>query len=118
MHKIHLLKGKRSLGLNIIGGKGSKYGDVGIFIKEILVDGAAHRFVHVCEMSTNLHHYSTRDGRLKVNDELLMANGRSLVGMMHNEADLFLKSLPGMVQLVVATEVCFAFICDCVQSML
>ena len=49
-----------------------------------------------------------RDGRLKVNDELLMANGRSLVGMTHNEADLFLKSLPGMVQLVVATEV----ICD------
>ena len=34
-----------------------------------------------------------------------MVNGRSLVGMTHNEADLFLKSLPAMVQLVVATEV-------------
>lgn len=51
-------------------------------------------------------YYYTRDGRLKVNDELLMANGRSLVGLTHNEADLFLKSLPPMVQLVVATEVC------------
>ena len=61
---------------------------------------------------TDLCH-SARDGRLKVNDEVLMANGRSLVGMTHNEADLFLKSLPGMVQLVVATEVisiCLAFV--------
>lgn len=41
-----------------------------------------------------------------------MVNGRSLVGLTHNEADLFLKSLPAMVQLVVATEVfvvCFVF---------
>ena len=45
VHKIHMLKGKRPLGLSIIGGKGSKYGDVGIFIKDILVDGAAYRFV-------------------------------------------------------------------------
>ena len=40
-----------------------------------------------------------------------MANGRSLVGLTHDEADLLLKSLPTMVQLVVATEVisfCFA----------
>lgn len=66
---------------------------------------------------TNLYCYSNRDGRLKVNDELLMANGRSLVGMTHNEADLFLKSLPGMVQLVVATEVCF-FICGPVTNSL
>ena len=42
-----------------------------------------------------------------------MANGRSLVGLTHNEADLFLKSLPGMVQLVIATEVCFAFVFIC-----
>ena len=49
MHKIHLLRGKRPLGLNIIGGKGSKYGDVGIFIKEIMVDGAAYRFVSMLQ---------------------------------------------------------------------
>ena len=47
VHKIHMLKGKRPLGLSIIGGKGSKYGDVGIFIKDILVDGAAYRFVSI-----------------------------------------------------------------------
>ena len=34
-----------------------------------------------------------------------MVNSRSLVGMTYSEADLFLKSLPPMVQLVVATEV-------------
>lgn len=46
VHKIHLLKGKRPLGLNIIGGKGSKYGNVGIFIQDILMDGAAYRSVY------------------------------------------------------------------------
>jgi len=42
------MKGNRPLGLTVIGGKGSKYGDIGIFIRDILVDGAAHR----CEFRT------------------------------------------------------------------
>ena len=46
-----------------------------------------------------------RDGRLKVHDELLMANGRSLIGLTHKEAVAVLKSMPATVQLVVATEV-------------
>ena len=36
-----------------------------------------------------------------------MVNSRSLVGMTCDEADIFLKSLPPTVQLVVATEVSF-----------
>ena len=43
-----------------------------------------------------------------------MVNARSLVGLTHNEADLYLQTLPAMVQLVVATEVfvlcCFVLI--------
>ena len=45
------MKGNRPLGLTVIGGKGSKYGDIGIFIRDILVDGAAHRCVHcACDL--------------------------------------------------------------------
>ena len=46
-----------------------------------------------------------RDGRLKPGDELLMVDGKSLVGLSHSEAVAVLKSTQQLVQLVVATEV-------------
>lgn len=41
---MHIMKGEHGLGLRIIGGKGSKYGDMGIFIRDINVSGAAYRY--------------------------------------------------------------------------
>ena len=40
---MHIMKGAHGLGLRIIGGKGSKYGDTGIFIQDVDVSGAAYR---------------------------------------------------------------------------
>ena len=39
MRKIN--KGSSGLGLNIIGGKGSEYGDVGLFVRQFEANGAA-----------------------------------------------------------------------------
>ena len=44
------------------------------------------------------------DNRLHPGDELLMVNGKSLVGLTHNEAVEVLKATQKLVQLVVATE--------------
>lgn len=46
-----------------------------------------------------------RDGRLKPGDEILMVDGKSLVGLSHSEAVSVLKTTQQLVQLVVATEV-------------
>ena len=53
-------------------------------------------------MSIPLFNFS--DNRLRPGDELLMVNGKSLVGLTHNEAVDVLKSTQKLVQLVVATE--------------
>lgn len=45
------------------------------------------------------------DGRLKPGDEILMVDGKSLVGLSHSEAVSVLKMTQQLVQLVVATEV-------------
>ena len=42
---------------------------------------------------------------MKPGDELLMVDGKSLVGLSHSEAVAVLKSTQQLVQLVVATEV-------------
>ena len=44
------------------------------------------------------------DGRLHPGDELLMVDGKSLVGLTHDEAVAILKATQKLVQLVVATE--------------
>lgn len=41
--KLHLLKDGNGLGIHIAGGKGSKKGDIGIFVAGITESGAAHR---------------------------------------------------------------------------
>ena len=43
VRKMHIMKGASGLGLRIIGGRGSKYGDMGIFIRDIEEGGAAHK---------------------------------------------------------------------------
>lgn len=50
------------------------------------------------------YYYFCSDNRLRPGDELLMVNGKSLVGLTHNEAVDVLKSTQKLVQLVVATE--------------
>ncbi|XP_078585038.1 uncharacterized protein LOC144867103 isoform X1 [Branchiostoma floridae x Branchiostoma japonicum] len=85
--KMHLLKEQGGLGVQIAGGKGSKKGDIGIFVTNVEKGGAAQR-----------------DGRLHRGDEILMVNGRSLIGLSHQEAVDLLKSTGSLVQLVIATK--------------
>lgn len=66
------VKGKTGSGNSSNGssGSGSKHdGDLGIFVKSVLHGGAA-----------------SRDGRLKMNDQLLSVNGVSLLGQSNAEA--------------------------------
>ncbi|XP_060062786.1 tyrosine-protein phosphatase non-receptor type 13-like [Ylistrum balloti] len=86
--KMHLLKDENGLGIHIAGGKGSKKGDIGIFVAGTMETGAAYK-----------------DGRLKKGDELLMINGKSLIGLTHTEAVDVFRNSPKLVQLVVATKV-------------
>ncbi|XP_061173402.1 uncharacterized protein LOC133182573 [Saccostrea echinata] len=86
--KLHLLKDENGLGIHIAGGRGSKKGDIGIFVAGITEGGAAFR-----------------DGRLKRGDELLMINGKSLIGLSHCEAVDVLRNSPKLVQVVVASKV-------------
>lgn len=50
-------------------------------------------------------HLYFRDGRLRAGDELLMVNGKLLVGLTHQEAVATLRSANGLIQLVVASMV-------------
>ena len=113
---MHIMKGAHGLGLRIVGGKGSKHGDMGVFISDIEEGGAAHRYI-IITSSFALHHYDIiisphSDKRLKPGDELLMVDGKSLVGLTHSEAVGILKTTQQLVQLVVASEVC---VCMCAR---
>ncbi|XP_062873576.1 PDZ domain-containing protein 2 isoform X2 [Trichomycterus rosablanca] len=85
--KMHMLKGRDGLGIQITGGRGSKRSPHGIIVAHVEKGGAAQR-----------------DGRLKTGDELLMINGHSLVGLSHQEAVAVLRSAAGLVELVVASR--------------
>lgn len=62
------------------------------------------RFSEYYRISNQLCLYF-RDGRLRVGDELLMVNGKLLVGLTHQEAVATLRSTAGLIQLVVASMV-------------
>ncbi|XP_048875074.1 PDZ domain-containing protein 2 [Brienomyrus brachyistius] len=85
--KMHMVKGKDGLGVQITGGRGSKRPPHGIVVARVEKGGSAQR-----------------DGRLKAGDELLMINGQSLVGLAHHEAAAVLRSAAGVIQLVVASR--------------
>ncbi|MGH0142429.1 UNVERIFIED_CONTAM: hypothetical protein FKN15_048978 [Acipenser sinensis] len=85
--------GSAGLGVSLKGNKSRETGaDLGIFIKSIIHGGAAYK-----------------DGRLRVNDQLIAVNGESLQGKSNHEAMETLRrsmsmegNIRGMIQLVVA----------------
>ncbi|XP_036424493.1 partitioning defective 3 homolog B isoform X3 [Colossoma macropomum] len=84
--------GSAGLGVSLKGNKSRETGeDLGIFIKSIIHGGAAYK-----------------DGRLRVNDQLIAVNGEPLLGKSNHEAMETLRrsmsmegNLRGMIQLVV-----------------
>lgn len=40
---MHIVKGNSGLGIRIVGGKGSKYGDMGIFVNQLEEGGASNK---------------------------------------------------------------------------
>ncbi|XP_021410399.2 PDZ domain-containing protein 2 [Lonchura striata] len=85
--KMHIRKGTDGLGIQIMGGRGSKRSPHSIIVTHVEEGGSAHR-----------------DGRLMAGDELLMINGQSLVGLSHQDAVALLRSATGLVQLVVSSK--------------
>ncbi|XP_062312126.1 partitioning defective 3 homolog B-like, partial [Osmerus eperlanus] len=83
--------GSAGLGISLKGNKSRETGeDLGIFIKSIIHGGAAYK-----------------DGRLRVNDQLIAVNGESLLGRSNHEAMETLRrsmshegNARGMIQLV------------------
>uniref|UniRef100_A0A8C0IVL5 Partitioning defective 3 homolog B n=1 Tax=Chelonoidis abingdonii TaxID=106734 RepID=A0A8C0IVL5_CHEAB len=84
--------GSAGLGVSLKGNKSRETGaDLGIFIKSIIHGGAAFK-----------------DGRLRINDQLIAVNGESLLGKSNHEAMETLRrsmsmegNIRGMIQLVV-----------------
>ena len=87
MKVICLHRGPHGLGISIVGGKGSVHGDLPIYIKQVLNEGAAWQ-----------------DGRLKKGDQLLSVNGISFENVTHKFAAKTLKYLQGDVILEVISS--------------
>lgn len=85
--KIHLVKDKGTLGIQIAGGKNSSKGDVGIFVAGLDENSPAER-----------------DGRLHKGDEILMINGNSLLSVTHQDVVDILAQSGSIVQLVLARK--------------
>lgn len=66
--------GGKPFGFSLCGGKGSKRGDVGLYVRSIQDGGLA-----------------AEDGRLQVGDEILEVNGQSLDGTTHKRAAGIIK---------------------------
>ncbi|XP_029479713.2 partitioning defective 3 homolog isoform X6 [Oncorhynchus nerka] len=88
--------GSAGLGVSVKGNRSKEnHSDLGIFVKSIINGGAA-----------------CKDGRLRVNDQLIAVNGESLLGKTNQEAmETLRKSMSvegnkrGMIQLIVARRV-------------
>ncbi|KAK3530723.1 hypothetical protein QTP86_034621, partial [Hemibagrus guttatus] len=80
--------GSAGLGLSLKGNKSRETGeDLGIFIKSIIHGGAAFKASHISLLTYDqIERKIDRDGRLRVNDQLVAVNGESLLGRSNNDA--------------------------------
>ena len=78
---VFVKKGNRPLGFTLCGGKDSKWGDLGIFIRKIQPGGLAHE-----------------DGRVKEGDELLEVNENLLTDFTHKMAANMIKVLQNIIK--------------------